>query len=148
MNVKEGPETSASERAKSLVRRYYSDLWNKWDFSSADEVLADDIVFRGSLNVSVQGREGFLDYMRQVRAAFPDFNNEVEEMIGEGERVVARLTYTGTHKGDLFGIAATGLRVSYCGVAIFRVANGKIVEGWVLGDRKSLIDQLQGCAGG
>lgn len=136
-------ETSSSaERAKLVVRRYYDDLWNKWDLSLADELISDDVTFEGSLGVSVSGREGFLDYVRLVRAAFPDFHNKIEEMIGEGERVVARLTYSGTHEGDLLGIAATGKRVTYSGAAFFRVANGRIAEGWVLGDRKGLMDQL------
>src|SRR5215467_397593 len=104
------------EHNKSLVRRYYEELWNRWDFRLADELIGELITFRGSLGVSVQGREGFKDYMRTVRLAFPDFHNDVEELIGEGHRVVARLTYTGTHQGELFGIGATGRRVSYVGV--------------------------------
>src|SRR5262249_39446424 len=92
--------------------------------------------------VSVQGRDGFRDYMRTVRRAFPDFHNQVEEIIAEGDRVVARLTYTGTHQGELFGVAATGRKVSYAGVAIFRIAGAAIAEGWVLGDLHGLIQQL------
>jgi steroid delta-isomerase-like uncharacterized protein len=117
-------------------------MWNRWDFALADEIIDEGIAFRGSLGVSVRGREDFKEYMRAVRRAFPDFHNGVEELIAEGDRVVARLAYTGTHQGELFGIGATGRRVSYAGAAIFRIAEGCIVEGWVLGDVHELVRQL------
>ena len=113
---------------KDLVRRYYESLWNRWDFALAEELIAEDIVFRGSLGDSVRGREGFKDYMRAVRRAFPDFHNQVEELVAEGDRVVARLTYTGTHAGALLGIAPTGRRVNYAGVALFRWEFGVILN--------------------
>ena len=129
---------------KLLVRRYYEALWNRWDFALADELIAEGIAFRGSLGQTVQGRKGFKAYMRAIRRAFPDFHNRVEELVAEGERVVARLTYTGTHAGELLGIAPTGRRVSYAGVALFRIASAQIAEGWVLGDLHGLIGQLRG----
>jgi steroid delta-isomerase-like uncharacterized protein len=132
---------------KAVVRRYYEGLWNRWDFALADELLAEGLTFRGSLGVSVRGREGFRGYMEAVRRAFPDFHNRVEELIAEGDTVMARLTYTGTHRGELFGVPPTGRFVTYAGVAIFRFAAGRITEGWVLGDVPGLMDQLRGPAG-
>jgi steroid delta-isomerase-like uncharacterized protein len=132
-----------AEHNKALVQRYYEEMWNRWEFVLADEIIGDGVVFRGSLGVSVQGREGFKEYMRTVRRAFPDFHNHVEELIAEDDRVVARLTYTGTHHGEVFGIGATGRRVTYAGVAIFRIVEGCIVEGWVLGDIHGLLQQLR-----
>ena len=132
-----------TESYKDVVRRYYEALWNRWDFALADELIAESFVFRGSLGISVHGREGFKEYMRTVRRAFPDFHNRIEELIAENERVAARLTYTGTHQGEVLGSGATGRRVSYAGVAIFRIAEGCIVEGWVLGDVHGLVQQLR-----
>jgi steroid delta-isomerase-like uncharacterized protein len=132
---------------KALVRRYYEELWNRWDFALADELLGETITFRGSLGVSVRGRDGFRDYMRTVQRAFPDFHNYVEELVAEGDQVVARLTYTGTHRGELFGIPPTGRVASYAGVAIFRLAGSRIVEGWVLGDLRGLEAALAGASG-
>jgi steroid delta-isomerase-like uncharacterized protein len=129
-------------RNKALVRGYYEEMWNRWDFALIDELIAEEIAFRGSLGTSVHGREGFQEYVRAVRRAFPDFHNQVDELIAEGDRVVARLTYTGTHQGALFGIAATGRRVTYQGVAIFRIVADRMAEGWVLGDLHGLIRQL------
>ncbi len=132
----------SAERNKASVRRYYEEMWNRWDFALVDELIGEDVIFRGSLGVTVQGRKGFKEYMRTVRRAFPDFHNHVEELIAEDERVVARLTYTGTHQGELFGIGATERRVSYAGAAIFRITGGYVVEGWVLGDIHGLVRQI------
>jgi steroid delta-isomerase-like uncharacterized protein len=138
-----GPGPHAPAQNKALVRRYYEDMWNRWDFGLADELLGEAIEFRGSLGISVQGREGFREYMRSVRRAFPDFHNHIEDLIAEGDQVVARLTYTGTHHGEVFGIHRTGRQVSYAGVAIFRIAEGRITRGWVLGDVNGLVRQLK-----
>jgi steroid delta-isomerase-like uncharacterized protein len=132
----------AAEANKALIRRYYADLWNAWNLDLARELVAPDISFRGSLGVAVTGLEGFTRYMEVVRRAFPDYHNHIEELIAEGDRVAARLTYSGTQLGEVFGIPPTGKRVTYAGVAIFRVVNGKIAHGWVVGDVDSLKRQL------
>jgi steroid delta-isomerase-like uncharacterized protein len=134
---------SASQN-KALVRRYYEEMWNRWDLALADELIAEGVNFRGSLGTVVQGREGFKEYVRAVRRAFPDFYNRVEDLIAEDDTVVARLTYTGTHRGELFGIDPTGRHVSYAGMAIFRVTGGQVIKGWVLGDLHGLVGQLGG----
>ena len=134
------------EDNKALIRRYYDDLWNAWNLALADEIIGTYVAFRGSLGVKVQGLEGFKDYVNFVRQAFPDFRNHIDDLIAEGDRVVARLTYSGTHVGELFGISPTGKRVTYTGVAIFRIADGKIMDGWVLGDTRQLLRQLEGGA--
>jgi steroid delta-isomerase-like uncharacterized protein len=133
----------STEENKSLVRRYYEEMWNRWDLSLADDLLAEGLTFRGSLGVAVRGRDGFGDYVRTVHRAFPDFHNRIEELVAEGDKVVARLTYTGTHHGELFGIRPTGKRVTYAGVAVFRIEAGRITEGWVLGDVHGLMRQLR-----
>ena len=85
----------------------YEELWNQLRLELVDEILAPDVTFRGSLRISTQGIDGFKQYVNTVRAAFPDFQNSVEELIAEADKVVARLTYSGTHRGELFGIPPT-----------------------------------------
>lgn len=127
---------------KSLVRRYYSDLWNAWSPTALEELISPTIVFRGSIGTAVHGIEEFRHYVSKIRAAFPDFHNQIEEIFGEDDKVVARLTYTGTHRGELFGISGTGRKISYQGIAIFQFREGKIVSGFVLGDTESLKRQI------
>jgi steroid delta-isomerase-like uncharacterized protein len=127
---------------KSLVRTYYSELWNAWSTEAVEDLISPNITFRGSIGTAVNGIEEFKQYVDRIRAAFPDFHNHIEELIGEGDKVVARLTYTGTHRGKLFGFPGTGKRVTYQGIAIFRFREGKIVSGYVLGDAESLKGQI------
>jgi hypothetical protein len=81
--------------------------------------------------------------MESVRSAFPDFHNRIVEMIAEDDRVFARLSYTGTHSGSLFGIPPTGRRIEYAGAASFLFHEGRFAEGWVLGDVHGLRQQVE-----
>ena len=63
-------------------------------------------------------------------------------MIAEDNKVVARLTYNATHRGEIFGVAPTGKKIEYSGVAIFHIVDNKIVSGWVLGDTQSLMRRI------
>jgi steroid delta-isomerase-like uncharacterized protein len=127
---------------KSRIRRYYSELWNAWSPAALEELISPDIVFRGSIGTAVTGIEQFKQYVNRIRAAFPDFHNHIDELIGEDDKVVARLTYTGTHRGELFGFPGTGKKISYQGMGIFQFREGKIVSGFVLGDTDSLKRQI------
>ena len=127
---------------KGLIRRYYNAMWNTWDFARAEELLAEDIKFRGSLGQETRGRAAFCDYMRRVQRAFPDFHNSIEELVAEQDRVVVRLSYTGTHRGAIFGVAPTKSTIRYAGVAFFRIRRRRVAEGWVLGDLLSLLRQI------
>jgi steroid delta-isomerase-like uncharacterized protein len=133
----------STDANKALVRRYYEDMWNRWDLSLARELLTADLRFRGSLGAEANGIGEFCAYARSVWLAFPDFHNEIEDMVAEGERVAARLTYTGTHRGEVLGIGATGRSVSYEGVATFRIHDGRIAEVYVVADRLRLVEQLR-----
>ena len=131
-----------SDANLALVERFYHEMWDRFDTSLFPELLTEDFRFRGSLGTSTNGWEEFGRYVELVRSAFPDFTNHVEETVAEGDRVFARLTYRGTHRGELFGIAPTGRRIEYAGAALFRFREGRIAEVWVLGDVHGLLRQL------
>ncbi|HTL52866.1 MAG TPA: ester cyclase [Planctomycetota bacterium] len=128
---------------KRLIERYYAELWNAKKIALAEKILDPNLTFRGSLGNTVSGIEGFKTYMQIVHLAFPDFTNTVEELIAEKNTVVARLTYGGTNRGELFGRKGTGRKVTYRGIAIFQIKKGKIVSGYVIGDRTGLQEQLR-----
>jgi steroid delta-isomerase-like uncharacterized protein len=128
----------SDDQNKALVRRFYEELWNAWRVDVADEILAPGVSFRGSLGSSVSGREEFKAYVERVRLAFPDWHNQIDELLVVGDRVVARLTWSGTHNGPLGNVQATGARVSYVGAAFFRIAHAKIAEAWIVGDTQEL----------
>jgi steroid delta-isomerase-like uncharacterized protein len=135
---------SVRDRNRELIERFYRDMWNRFDKSLLPVLLTEDIRFRGSLGQSKNGHAEFAEYVEFIQRTFPDFTNEIEELISEGDRTFARLTYRGTHRGELFGIAATGKRVQYAGAAVFRFRGDQIAEVWVLGDIVGLRAQLQG----
>ena len=134
--------TQTIEDHKKMVRRFYEELWNKWDYGIIGEILTPDVGFHGSLGLQKNGHQGFIDYAQMVRAAFPDFTNSVEELIAEGDKVAACLTYRGTHRGEIFDIEPTGRSIRYIGTAIFVLRDGLIGNAWVLGDRLELLQQL------
>src|SRR5260370_19248902 len=88
---------------KSLVRRYYSELWNTWSLAALEELISPAIVFRGSIGTTVNGIEEFKRYVDKIRAAFPDFHNHIEELIDHDQKVSARLTYTCCPQLELVG---------------------------------------------
>lgn len=125
-----------------LVRRFYAEVWNRWSDRAAGEVLADDLDFRGSFDSIRAGRAGFLAYRAEVRAAFPDFVCELQDVIAQPDRAAARLRFHGTHLGGFWGVAPTGNRIDYAGAAFFDVAAGRIARIWVLGDLVAVRRQL------
>src|SRR5260370_3535405 len=127
---------------KILLERYYHQLWKLWDLGIADEIVARDVRFHGSLGIAVDGVEGFRCYVQLVRDAFPDFHNSIEDLMAEDDRVAARLRYTGTHSGPLFGVAPTRKRIEYAGLALFHIKDERIASGVVLGDLNALMQQL------
>jgi steroid delta-isomerase-like uncharacterized protein len=133
---------SLKEANEALVRRYYDEMWNRWDLSIAEDILAPDVRFRGSLGTATVDIRGFCRYARSVWLGFPDFTNQITEMIAESNVVTARLTFTGTHRGDVLGIGATGRTISYEGIAWFRIEGGLLAEISVFADREGLLAQI------
>ena len=143
---KTGAEMASAER---LVRRFYDDLWNGFDKGLIPQLLTADVTFRGSLGRHAVGHDAFGDYMDLVLDAFPDFRNIIDELIVDavGNSAFARLTYRGTHRGALFGVAPTGQVIEYEGAARFEIRDGRIADIWVLGDLHGLMRQLRAGAG-
>jgi steroid delta-isomerase-like uncharacterized protein len=126
-----------------LVRRFYEEMWNRFDESLIPRLLTPDFKFRGSLGNQTLGHDAFARYMRLIEQAFPDFTNHVEETITEGDRTFARLTYRGTHRGEALGCPPTNRPIRYVGAAVFRFRQSMIAETWVLGDVWGLVQQLR-----
>ncbi len=131
-------------RHEHLVARFYDEMWNRFDKSVLTGIVSPDIRFRGSLGQTRIGIGELGEYVDFIEAFAPDFHNTVVDTISDDRRTFARLSYTGTHRGEVFGIAPTGRRFEYAGAAIFDFDDGLIREVWVLGDIYGLIRQLDG----
>ena len=130
-------------RNRLLIEKFYNEMWNRFDKTVVPDILTEDLRFRGSLGQLRSGLAEFGEYVDYIQRAFPDFSNEIEEVVSEGDKAFARLTYRGTHRGEVFGIAPTGRRIQYVGAAVFTFRGDRIAEVWVLGDMHGLISQLQ-----
>lgn len=128
--------------SQALVRRFYAEVWDRGDEDVAREILHPDLAFRGSLGPERSGVDGFIGYMRSVLAALGEFRCDIEDLVATGTRAAARMSFTGIHRGELFGVPATGRRVTWAGAAFFTVADGRITALWVLGDVDGLKAQL------
>lgn len=126
-----------------LIEIWYHEIWNNWNKDAIKQIVDEKLTFRGSLGIEKRGFEGLSEYIDFIRNSFPDFYNEIELVITEGNKSFAKLKYSGTHKGELFGIKPTGNRIMYTGSAIFSFQKGKIIDVWVLGDIYGLIKQLK-----
>jgi predicted ester cyclase len=128
----------SEEANTAVIRRFYDELWNRWELDVATEIVSPSIRFRGSIGTTLSGRDAFLNYVENVRAAFPDWHNHIDELLAVDDRVIARLTWSGTHRGPLGDLEASGARVTYVGAAFFRLADAMIEEAWVVGDTQQL----------
>lgn len=128
---------------KQLVQSYYENLWNNQDKKYINELLDENLIFRGSLGIETTGLKAFEEYFDMIITAIPNLYHGVEIMVAENNHVAARAVYNGTHKGKLFDFEATGNRIKYNGASFFTIENNKIKEIWVLGDLNTLNAQLK-----
>jgi steroid delta-isomerase-like uncharacterized protein len=127
---------------KETVRRFYEAIWNNADKEMIPELLDENIAFRGSLGLMQYGHTGFAGYMDMIRQALGEYRCEIKEMVAEGDKVYARMLYSGIHRGEFFGFAPTGAKLKWDGIAAFTFTNGKISELWVMGDVQGILKQL------
>jgi len=130
------------EENKALVHRLGEEFWNQWKLDVIDEIFDTDYILHDPVEGEVRGPEGFKQYAYMFRTAFPDVKFTIEDIIAEGDKVAARWTGSGTHKGDLMGIPPTGVQGTLKGMDFFRIAGGKISELWANSDDLGVLQQL------
>lgn len=132
------------DRNRALVRRLYDEVWNERNVAAAEEIHATDWVHHNPSNpADIEGVEGLVEHVTMATEAFPDLRIAVEDLVAEGDRVVARWTLTGTHDGGEFaGVPPTGERVRVEGFNLHRIADGEIAEEWAVRDTLGLLQQL------
>ena len=129
----------SSEENKAVMRRFYE---ASGDVERQIDLLSADYVDHSLPPGMSPGAEGFRQLAAGFGRAFPDLQVTVEHLVAEGELVAGRVTVTGTHRGPLLGMPATGRRVTFTSTNISRVANGKLVEHWGNSDQLGLMQQL------
>jgi steroid delta-isomerase-like uncharacterized protein len=132
----------STEENKTLLRRYIEEVFNKGNIAAADEVLAPNFVHHSLPKGVPPDREGLKRFVTVLLSAFPDFHITIEDLVAEGDRVAARFTWRGTHKGEFIGIPPTGKPVTVVEHCLHRVEGGKIAESWVELDQLGMMQQL------
>ena len=132
----------SAEENKALVRRYVEEVVNQRNLDLLDEIFAPDFVEYGADTDQVSGVEDAKQFFDMLRSGFPDFQGTIEDLFAEGDKVVLRFTFRGTHQGEFMGIAPTGKQVTMPGIDIFRIADGKLVELWGQEDVLGMMQQL------
>jgi steroid delta-isomerase-like uncharacterized protein len=133
----------STEEDKAIVRRINDEVWSRGRLDVIDELIADEFVATViGAPEQIRGPQGFREFVVMYRNAFPDLRITIDEQIAEGESVVTRWTATGTHEGELMGMAATGKQATTAGINVNRVSGGKLVEGWGLFDQLGLLQQI------
>jgi uncharacterized protein YhfF len=125
-----GPDATV-ERNKRLVVRLIDEVWNGGDIALLAELWDGP------------SREDASALHQTLTGAFPDLRTDIEDLIAERDRVVARLSFRGTHQGEFRGIAPTGRAVHFTAIRVYRIADRKIVESWANQDALGLLNQLQ-----
>jgi steroid delta-isomerase-like uncharacterized protein len=140
----EGKESIMSDQNKALARRAIEEVWNQANLAVIDELVAPNATFHDPSvpDGKFTGPAGMKQFIQIYRGAFPDVRLTINDQIAEGDKVCTRWTATGTHKGELMGIAPTGKHATVTGVDIDRYQGGKVVEAWASYDMLGLLQQL------
>src|ERR1700694_2248271 len=133
-----------SDQNKNVARRYVEGIWKKGSLGVIAELVAPTATFHDPSvpGGKFTGPQGVRQFVQIYRGAFPDVQLAINDLIAEGDKVVTRWTATGTHKGELMGIAPTGKRVTVTGCDIEQYQDGKVVEAWASYDMLGMLQQL------
>ena len=128
---------------KTLVRRWFDEVWNNRSTDAVHALAHPDVVTYGlGENGANGGIDDFIPFRDRFLATFPDLHIAVEDVIAEGDKTAARICCTGTHTGPDMGIPPTGKKVTVTGLILVRWKDGKIIEGWNEFDAYGMMQQL------
>jgi steroid delta-isomerase-like uncharacterized protein len=134
-----------ADQNETLLHRWFEEVWNKGRADAIDEMFASEGIAHGLTDQDgneLRGPEGFKPFFESFRNAFPDMQVVIEDTVVEGDKIAARCTVRGTHKGEGIGFAATHKPVEFTGMTIVRVKDGKIVEAWNNFDFSAMFQQV------
>ena len=126
---------------KAVVRRIY-EAFSQNNLDVLDDLIASDFTDHNPNPGQGPGLEGLKQFISSMHTVLYGLQNDVEDMVAEGDKVVARLRISGTHQGEFLGIAPTGKQVTFTGIDILRIAEGKVVEHWGNVDELGMLQQL------
>ena len=130
------------EANKKLVRRQFEELINNKNLTVIDSDMAADFIDHEAAPSLAPGLEGVRQHISGLHQNCPDLHVTIEDIIAEGDRVVVRNTWRGTHTGPAFGVPPTGKSFVLKGIVVWRIRDSQICERWATLDRLGLQQQL------
>ena len=130
------------EANRQVVKEFH-EVWSNGQLGLIDTIISPDFVCHFINGLEWKGIEGVKNSISNHKKSFPDWTEEIVDIIAEGDKVVTRYKSTGTHQGIFNGLDSTGNKVTIYETSIFRIADGKIIEQWGFPDELSLRNQLQ-----
>ena len=134
--------TDVTLEANKAVVRSFIDAWNRREFDRFELLMGDDAILHvggGTVSCNPAGTRAIAE---EWTTAFPDWRFDLLALVAEGDRVVAHLPYSGTHRGEIVGVPPTGRSCTVDEIVIFRLADGKIAEAWEVYDEAGMWRQL------
>jgi steroid delta-isomerase-like uncharacterized protein len=127
---------------KTMAQRWFTEVMNEGNEEVIDELCAENFVDRDPLPGTSPDRQGIHDFVKQVRAAFPDIEMTADDILVEGDQLAVRSTMRGTHQGEFMGIPASGKKVEVSNYDFVRFENDQVVEHWGTIDSAALMEQI------
>ncbi|MBI5302346.1 MAG: ester cyclase [Chloroflexi bacterium] len=131
----------STELNKTVIRRYFEELWTRNNLGVIDEIIAPNVVGHVA-GQTFHGADTFRQRAKNLRAIYSDVRFTVEDQVAEGDKTLVRWTFRGRHIGEYLGAKPTGKEIVSTGMNLFRLANGKIEELWVESDDLGELRQL------
>ncbi len=127
---------------KAMAQRWFAEVMNEGKEEVIDELCAENFVDHDPLPGTSPDRQGIHDFVKQVRAAFPDLEMTADDILVEGDGLAVRSTVRGTHQGEFMGIPASGKKVEVSNYDFVRFENDEVVEHWGTIDSAALMEQI------
>ncbi|MPZ24216.1 MAG: hypothetical protein GEU28_11900 [Dehalococcoidia bacterium] len=134
-------EAAMTEDNKAMILRF-EEAFAANDQQTLRDLLAEDVVDHTPAPGAAQGREGFVQFVDTLHRAFQDMNQNVDDVIAEGDAVLTRWSVTGRHSGDFLGLRASNKTVSISGLTLYKVRGGRVAETWNHFDTLDMMQQI------
>lgn len=132
----------STEENKATVRRFIEEVQNRHDIGALEKLFSPDYTDHSNISTLPASLDGTKQFFTMLFTAFPDIHVTLHDQVAEGDKVVTRKTFHGTHRGEFMGIAPTGKKIAVDVIDIFRFAGGKITDHWAVADMLGLKQQL------
>lgn len=131
------------EKHKDIARLISQRVINEKDYSAIKEHLTANYIYHGLGGMIAETPKGFMEAIKGFHSAIPDLQSEIIDIVGEGDRLVIRFNFTGTHNGEFLGFPASGSKLKFEGMIMRRFENEKVAEDWDYFDFPTVVSQIK-----